>query len=117
MTPCLHNQINQKTVRLLDSWSIHKSKEFFDWMKGKHSNTLVNFVPSNCTNVLQPTYVILQCPLKHVFRMAFNGLTINIIKSHIDTSANPNVHFKMSNLKKQLMLWMISTQHKNLQPS
>ncbi len=50
---------------------------------------LGDFVPSNHTSVLQPTNMILQCPLKHVFRMAFYGWIINIIKSHIDTIANP----------------------------
>jgi hypothetical protein len=54
-------------VWLLDCWSIHKSNEFLDWMKENHSNTLVIFVLGNCTNVLQPTDGILQCPLKHVF--------------------------------------------------
>jgi hypothetical protein len=93
-------------VWLLDCWSIHKSNEFLDWMKKNHSNTLVIFVLGNCTNVLQPTYGILQCPLKHVFKMVFNGWTINIINSQIDTSANPHVDFKMSNLKPKIYGWL-----------
>jgi hypothetical protein len=75
-------------------------------MKEKHSNTLVILVLSNFTNVLQPAYVILQCPLKHVFKMAFNGWTINIIKSHIDTSANLHVDFLMNNLKPKFCCWL-----------
>jgi hypothetical protein len=93
-------------VWLLDCRSIHKSKEFLDWMKENHSNTLVIFVPGNCTNVLQPTYVILQFPLKHAFKMVFNGWTINIINSHIDISANPHVDFKISNLKPKNCGWL-----------
>jgi hypothetical protein len=93
-------------VWLLDCWYIHKSKEFLDWMKKKHSNTLVIFVPCYRTNVLQPTNMILQCPLKHVFKMGFNGWIINIIKSQIDTSANLHVDFKMSNLKPKICGWL-----------
>jgi hypothetical protein len=75
-------------------------------MKENHSNILVIFVLGNYINVLQSTYVILQCPLKHVFKMVFNGWTINIINSQIDTSANPHVDFKMSNLKPKICGWL-----------
>jgi len=62
----LHSQIKQlglpkhkKMVWLLDCWFVHKSKEFLDWMKEDHPNILVIFIPTNCRNELQPTYVIL----------------------------------------------------------
>jgi hypothetical protein len=78
----------------------------------------VIFVLGNRTNVLQPTDMILQCPLKHVFIMAFNGWIINIIKSQIDTSANPHVDFKMSNLKPKIHGWLhqVWTEVKTMKP-
>jgi hypothetical protein len=38
--------------------------------------------------------------------MAFNGWTTNIIKSQIDTCANPHMDFKMSNLKPKICGWL-----------
>jgi hypothetical protein len=43
---------DQKMVWLIDCWSIHKSKEFLDWMKSKFPSVCIIFIPANCTNVL-----------------------------------------------------------------
>jgi hypothetical protein len=113
MMPYFHNQIQQQTlpnnqtmVWLLDCWFVHKSKKNLNWMKNTHSNILVIFVLANYTSASQPAYVILQCPLKHAFKMVFNGWTTNIIKSQIDTCANPHVDFKMNNLKPKICGWL-----------
>jgi hypothetical protein len=45
-------QANQKLVWLINCWSVHKSKEFLDWIKKKHPNILVMFVFANCTSEL-----------------------------------------------------------------
>jgi hypothetical protein len=37
-----------------DCWSVHKSKEFLDWMKNRHPRIIVLFVPGGCTGVWQP---------------------------------------------------------------
>ncbi len=73
-------QANQKLVWLIDCWSVHKSKDFLDWIKKKHPNILVVFVPTNCTNELQLVDVIIQRPLKHAFKVNFNKWTTNVIK-------------------------------------
>jgi hypothetical protein len=76
----LHTQIchlglqeSQKMVWLLDCWSMHKGHGFLDYMKETHPNILVIFIPTNYTNVLQPTIVILQWLLKHAFKVQFNS--------------------------------------------
>jgi hypothetical protein len=101
MMPYFHNQIQQqglpniqKMVWLLDCWSVHKNKFFFDWMKKIHSNMLVIYVLINRTNVLQPIDVILQHLLKQAFKMTSNVWTTNIINSHVDTNANLHVDSK-----------------------
>ncbi|KAF9061115.1 hypothetical protein BDP27DRAFT_1146170, partial [Rhodocollybia butyracea] len=39
----------QYSIWKIDCWSVHKSREFLDWMKIMHPNILVIFVPGNCT--------------------------------------------------------------------
>jgi len=58
----------KKMVWLIDYWSIHKSKEFMDWIKFKFPKACVISIPANYTCVLQPVDVILQCTFKHVFK-------------------------------------------------
>jgi hypothetical protein len=65
-------QANQKLVWLINCWSIHKSKDFLDWIKKKHPNILVVFVLANCTSELQLVDVIIQQPLKHAFKVNLN---------------------------------------------
>jgi hypothetical protein len=40
---------SQFSIWKVDCWSIHKSKEFLDWMKGYHPRIIVLFVPGGCT--------------------------------------------------------------------
>jgi hypothetical protein len=62
-------------VWLLDCWSVHKNKEFLDWMRKYHPTILVIFIPTNCTSELQPLNVVLQQPLKHAFKVdSIHGL-------------------------------------------
>ncbi len=69
-------------------------------------NILVVFVQTNCTSVFQPTNVILQCPLKHAFKMEFNIWTIGVLEQQIENDKDPNVDFKMSNLKPWIYEWL-----------
>ncbi len=87
----MHSQIeqldlpkHQKMVWMLDCWFIDKNHEFLDWIKEDHPNILVIVIPTNCTIELQPTYVILQRPLKHAFKVEFNTWTTSVIKEWID---------------------------------
>ncbi len=40
-------------------WNVHISEDFHNWIKNEHKNILLIFVPTNCTNELKPTNVIL----------------------------------------------------------
>jgi hypothetical protein len=102
-------QANQKPVWLIDYWSIHKRKEFLDWIKKKHPNILVVFVPTNCTSELQLVDVIIQRPLKHGFKVNFNKWTTCVIKQQIYNGKEPFIDLKMNNLKPQICGWLHST--------
>jgi hypothetical protein len=59
---------DQKMVWLINCLSIHKSKDFLDWMKLNYPKVCVIFIPTNYIGVLQLVNVILQCLLKHAFK-------------------------------------------------
>ncbi len=48
----------------IDCWSVHKLKEFLNWIKTHHSNIIVCFVPGNCTGLWQPLDVRIQRVMK-----------------------------------------------------
>jgi hypothetical protein len=60
-------------IWLMDCWSIHKSKEFLNWMKKDHPNIFVIFIFTNYTSESQLANVILQQPLKHALKIQFNA--------------------------------------------
>ncbi|KAI0703086.1 hypothetical protein C8Q76DRAFT_568687, partial [Earliella scabrosa] len=39
----------QKAIWQIDVWSVHRSEEFRTWMRTKHTNILLHFVPAGCT--------------------------------------------------------------------
>jgi hypothetical protein len=115
-TEVLQMDKGTKLIWLIDCWSVHKSKEFISWMKEKHPEILLIFVPSNCTSVLQPADVILQRPFKHAFRQQYDMYTSESIDTQLATKAAKDVRVdtKMSTLKPLLYSWLLlSWQHIN----
>ena len=103
----LHNlPKNQKLIWLIDSWSVHKSSEFLNWIKSEHANVLVLFVPSNSTSKLQPADVILQRPLKHAFKLQFHKCTTSQVRTQIEVGKEGDVDLRMSNLKPLICEWL-----------
>ena len=107
---------DSKLVWLLDSWSVHKSKEFVAWIKETHPNILLIFVPANCTSIYQPADVILQRPFKHGFRKEFNIYTRAMIDKQLEVKDAKDVKldFHTSTLKPLLCSWLFKAwQHVN----
>ncbi|KAF9021319.1 hypothetical protein BDZ89DRAFT_898017, partial [Hymenopellis radicata] len=40
---------DQVAIWKIDCWSVHKSREFMDWMAANHTTIVVIFIPGNCT--------------------------------------------------------------------
>ncbi|KAF9511205.1 hypothetical protein BS47DRAFT_1299256, partial [Hydnum rufescens UP504] len=38
----------QKSILIIDIWSVHQSKEFTGWMKGNHPDIKINYIPGGC---------------------------------------------------------------------
>ena len=49
------------------------------WVNKNHLQILLVFVSANCTNVFQPTNVILQRSFKHAFREEFDDMGVTLI--------------------------------------
>jgi hypothetical protein len=55
---------SQECLLQLDTWTVHRSQEFRDWMKGKYPWITLEFVPGGCTGLWQPCDVGIQQLLK-----------------------------------------------------
>jgi hypothetical protein len=75
-------------------------------MKTHHPEIFVLYIPLNCTNVYQPTNVVIQRPFKHVFRQEFNKFTMDTISSQLKGGEDVQMDFKMSKLKPHLCHWL-----------
>ncbi|KII90298.1 hypothetical protein PLICRDRAFT_85595, partial [Plicaturopsis crispa FD-325 SS-3] len=42
---------DQYAIWIIDCWSVHRSKEFLDWMSNSHPRIIVIFVPGGCTGL------------------------------------------------------------------
>jgi len=74
---------------LIDCWSVHKSKEFLDWMKTNYPRYHVVFVPAGCTGVAQPADVILQRPLKHGYKNQYTDWTTQQMMDSLKAGVKP----------------------------
>jgi len=90
----------QHLIWKIDCWSVHKSAEFWVWMKKNHSTIIVLFVPGGCTGLWQPLNVGIQRILKlSVHRSAHR----NVVKEFSDQIA-----LGLWGIKQLAGLWMQS---------
>ena len=97
----------QKSLWLIDVWSVHRSTEFLDWMHDNHPNILINFVPGGCTGVAQPCDVGMQRLFKHITNQAYLGDIVNETLTQIDTdSATVRVDQQIEHLRNASVGWL-----------
>ncbi|KAF8600459.1 hypothetical protein BDV93DRAFT_419443, partial [Ceratobasidium sp. AG-I] len=60
----------QRSVLLLDCWSVHRGKPFREWMRATHPKIIIVFVPGGCTGVGQPCDTGINRILKHRIKAA-----------------------------------------------
>ena len=97
---------DQEMIWLIDCWSVHISKEFWEWMKIHHPEIHVLYIPANCTSVFQPADVVIQRPFKHAFRQKFNQFIIHGYYNKSDVEELMHIDFKMSKLKPHICHWL-----------
>jgi hypothetical protein len=81
--------LNSHALLIIDCWSVHKSKQFLEWMKVNYPNYHIIFVPAGCTSVAQPADVILQRPLKHEYKNQYTSWTVQQMVESIKSGTNP----------------------------
>jgi hypothetical protein len=96
----------QEMIWLIDCWSVHISQELRTWMKNKHPQIHLFFIPANCTLVFQPADVILQRPFKHAFQLKFNKYTMDVFIKQLEDRVDLKVDMKMSILKSKICGWV-----------
>jgi DDE superfamily endonuclease len=90
----------------IDVWSVHRSKEFLDWMRAQHPKILVDFVPGGCTGVAQPCDVGIQRPFKHITNQCFLEDTVDITLNQIDNGEVINIDDRLPTLRNASVRWL-----------
>jgi hypothetical protein len=76
--------LTQCSLWMINCWSIHKSEEFYTWMKTVHSTIIISFVPGNCTEVWQPLDVGIQRVLKQSMKRSAHKHIVDETMAHLD---------------------------------
>lgn len=97
-------------VLLLDAWSVHRSKEFRDWMDAQHKRIHLVFVPANCTSMLQIVDVALNRPFKASIRNSFNIWAASIVAACIAAGKLPSLkpHTGIKELRPLMLQWSLA---------
>lgn len=97
---------NSQAVLLLDCWSVHISEEFRKYMKEKHQNMRLVFIPPNCTSKLQVADTHLNFPFKRGIRNRFNAYTVETMMKQLENGEEiDKIDLRLSNLKPLVVEW------------
>ena len=96
---------------VLDVWSVHKSKEFRDFLQQDHPRIHLVFVPANCTSKLQVADVMLQRPFKAEITRQFNNWAASEIYQQITNGHVIGLQhlLQASKLKPLALQWCINS--------
>ena len=75
----------QCSIWKIDCWSVHKSKEFLDWMRRTHPTIIVIFVPGGCTGLWQPLDVGIQRVLKQSIKRSAHKDIVEETTTHLES--------------------------------
>jgi hypothetical protein len=75
---------DQKSLWQIDVWSVHRSKEFRNWIRSAHPTIIIDFVPGGCTGVHQPCDVGIQRPLKLSTKRSYHEDIVQEMLDQID---------------------------------
>ena len=76
--------VTQKSLWMIDVWSVHRSKEFRTWMRVSHPNILLDYVPGGCTSILQPCDVGIQRPFKLSVKRSYQEDIVTAMLNQLD---------------------------------
>jgi DDE superfamily endonuclease len=104
-----HNCLDSHVLLLFDCWSVHKSKEFMDWMRAERPDYHIVFIPAGCTGKAQPADVIMQRPFKCEISNRFLQWTTDTLAAQLQAGTDdiPDLMIdkRMPVLKPLLVQW------------
>ena len=80
---------NQACIWTIDCWSVHRSREFRDWMRENYPWIFVRYVPGGCTGVIQPCDVGIQRILKHAMKKTALSHIVKETVAHLNNNKDP----------------------------
>lgn len=98
---------SQKALWLIDVWSVHRSKEFREWMHNHHSNIILDYVPGGCTGIVQPCDVGIQRPFKLSVKRSYHEDVVTEILEQLSTNVKPiSVDTRLPTLRDRSTRWI-----------
>ena len=79
---------SQKSLWMIDVWSVHRSKEFRNWMRDHHNNIILDFVPGGCTGIMQPCDVGIQRLFKLSIKRTYHEDVVTEILDQLNAGAS-----------------------------
>ncbi len=112
-----------KMILYLDSWSVHCSQEFWDWInwiKTEHPEIVVLYIPTGCICLFQPCDVGLQRLFKHtVKQLASQFFGNHVQRKRINGTTHEDICLptKIGVLRDATLFWIMNAiQYLNTPP-
>jgi hypothetical protein len=98
----------QKSLWMIDVWSVHRSKEFRTWMRVGHPNILLDYVPGGCTSVMQPCDVGIQRPFKLSVKRSYQEDIVTEMLNQLSNKEGSavNIDTRLPVLRDQSTRWI-----------
>ena len=103
--------LHQKSIFLIDCWSVHRSKEFRAFVEVKHPSIIILYIPPSCTSKLQCMDKVINKPVKA--GMAAHTSTYFVTNIGAQLAAGKTVQnldiketMKLSRVKPYVALWL-----------
>jgi hypothetical protein len=103
----------QKSLWVIDCWSVHRSEEFLNWMAQTHPTIIIDFVPGGCTGVAQPCDVGVQRLFKHITSQCYVEDVVAMTLTKIDNGEQVLIDDRLGTLRNASVRW-IWTAHQRL---
>jgi hypothetical protein len=98
---------SQKSLWMIDVWSVHHSKEFRSWMRTNHPNIILDFVPGGCTGVAQPCDVGIQRLFKLSLKRSYHEDVVNDIVDQLKAGNKfPSIDTRLAVIRDQSVRWL-----------
>ncbi|KAG9080301.1 hypothetical protein FRC06_006811 [Ceratobasidium sp. 370] len=105
---------DQRCILQVDCWSVHRSREFRDWLKGTYPWIMLIYVPGGCMGLFQACDVGLQRVLKLAIWNAAQAdvvvETINALKSGTAPEYVVN-DWSLPTLRQRSLGWIVQVYH------